>query len=268
MTPAAVVKLAKASGLTALALTDHDTVAGCDEAASAALEQGIDFLCGIEISCEFPRPGTMHLLGYGVDPANPTLRDLMKKQIEGRDARNVQIIEALRNKNVAITLEEVKAEAGGGVVGRPHIAAILIRKGYVSSTHEAFAKYLGQGGSVYFDKEVMTAKRAIGMIRDAGGLAVLAHPVQLKRENDAQLLGTIKELVDHGLSGIEVIHSDHRESLIDWLSDVADRYGLVKTGGSDFHGKSKPHIKLGHAGSRRVVREMYDRLVERIAAAR
>ena len=142
-----------------------------------------------------------------------------------------------------------------------------MRKGYVSSIRHAFDKYLGQGGSAYFDKEQLSPRRAIEMIREAGGVTVLAHPVQLRRENYAQLENAIKELVDLGLGGVEVIHSDHRATLIQELSELADRFGILKTGGSDFHGASKPHIKLGWAGDRRIPRELFDQLQQRAHAS-
>ncbi len=127
------------------ALTDHDTIAGVAEAGEEASRLGIDFLPGIEISAEYPHPGTMHLLGYGVDPHSETLKKLTDTLIAGRNNRNPRIVAKLQQLNVAITMEEVEAEAGGQVVGRPHIAAILFRKGYVSSIKEAFNKYLAQG---------------------------------------------------------------------------------------------------------------------------
>jgi 3',5'-nucleoside bisphosphate phosphatase len=264
--PRDVVRMAHRAGLSALALTDHDTVAGCADAADEAKKLGIGFLCGIEISAEYPKPGTLHLLGYGVDPNNDELANLMKRLIEGRTARNKQIVAALNEQGVSITLDEVLAQANGGTVGRPHIAAILVRKGYVSSTQQAFDKYLGQGGKVYFDKETITPKRAIQMIHNAGGVSVVAHPVQLRKQNNAQLETALKELIDYGLQGIEVIHSDHDDAMIEKLSAIAERYKLTKTGGSDFHGASKPNIELGKAGKRRIPRELFDNLRERIAA--
>src|SRR5262249_12985191 len=134
-----------------------------------------------------------------------------------------------------------------------------------SSTQQAFDKYLGQTGSAYSDKETVTSKRAIEMIREAGGLPVLAHPVQLKKENFGQLENAVKELVDYGLAGIETIHSDHRDILIDELFGLAKRFNLIPTGGSDFHGSSKPQIRLGCAGNRRIPREMFDALREAMA---
>jgi 3',5'-nucleoside bisphosphate phosphatase len=263
--PADVVQLAVRSGLSALALTDHDTIGGVAEAAAAAELAGIDFLPGIEISAEFPHPGTLHLLGYGVDPASESLQNLTATLLAGRDNRNPKIIEKLQQLGVAITMEEVENEAGGNVLGRPHIAAILMRKGYVSSIKQAFEKYLAPGGLAYFDKERLTPRRAIELIRESGGLPVLAHPFQLRTENDGQLDRVVKDLVDLGLVGVEVFHSDHDAVWIEKCTSLADRYGLLKTGGSDFHGTNKKDIELGWAHGRRIPRELFDSLVERLA---
>ena len=154
------------------------------------------------------------------------------------------------------------------VVGRPHIAAILMRKGYVSSIKQAFDKYLAPGGLAYFDKERLTPRQALEMIRESGGLPVLAHPVQLRTENDAQLDRIVKDLLDLGLAGLEVIHSDHDAALVEKYSAMADRYKLLKTGGSDFHGMNKKDIDLGTANGRRIPREFFDRLIERVGRMR
>jgi 3',5'-nucleoside bisphosphate phosphatase len=266
--PADVARLAKDSGLTAFALTDHDTIAGLSEAAAAAKELGIDFLPGIEISCEVPKPATMHMLGYGVDIDSPPLKELTAQLMAGRDDRNPRIIRKLNELNVAITMEEVEAEAKGDVVGRPHIAAVLLRKGYVSSIKQAFDKYLATGGAAYFDRDRPDPKRGIELIRQAGGLPVLAHPVQLRTQNDAQLERIVKDLADMGLAGIEVIHSDHDQAWFEKCTRFAERFGLLKTGGSDFHGTNKKDIRLGVANGRRVPREYFDRLREQLAQQR
>jgi predicted metal-dependent phosphoesterase TrpH len=263
LTPTQVAALAKRSGMTALALTDHDTVAGVGEAASAAGALGIDFIAGIEISAEYPQPGTMHILGYGVDPENPKLKSLTEDLLAGRDNRNPRIVAKLNEMGVAVTMKEWEDEAKGAVLGRPHLAAILHRKGYVSSIKQAFDKYIGQGAPAYFDKERLTPKQAIQRIRESGGLPVLAHPIQLRTENDAQLERVVKDLVDLGMIGLEVIHSDHDAALVEKYTQLADRFGLLKTGGSDFHGTTKKDIELGLARGRRVPREFYDRLVEK-----
>jgi predicted metal-dependent phosphoesterase TrpH len=263
--PAEVVRLAVRSGLSALALTDHDTVGGIAEAAAEAKSAGLDFLSGIEISAEFPHPGTMHILGYGVDPQRPALKDLTEQLIAGRDNRNPRIVEKLNELGVAVTMAEWEAEAKGGVLGRPQLAAILMRKGYVSSIKQAFDKYIGQGSPAYFDKERLTPKQALERIRDAGGLPVLAHAMQLRTNNDGELNRIVKDLVDQGLAGIEVFHSDHNAEWIEKCRSLADRYKLLKTGGSDFHGTNKAHIELGVARGQRVPREFFDALVERLA---
>ena len=244
-------------------MTDHDTVAGIEEASAEAKKLGIDFLTGIEISCQYPAPGTMHLLGYGVNPNSSVLAAMMHNLVVARNERNRRIIAALERMGVIITLDEVRREARGDVVGRPHIARALTRKGFVSSIKQAFDKFLAQGRSAYFDKERLTPRQAIDLIHSAGGLIVLAHAVQLRTENSAQLERTIKDLKDQGLDGIEVIHSDHDDAMIEFLNDIADKLSLLKTGGSDFHGSNKPDVQLGLAGKRRIPREMFDALKQR-----
>ena len=264
LAPADVVRLAKESGLVGLSLTDHDTVAGIAEATEAAKSLGLMFIPGIEISCTYPSPGTMHLLGYGIDPQSAVLQDMTRQLIDARNNRNPRIIAKLNELGVAITMAEAEAQAGGDVIGRPHVAAVLARKGYVSSIKQAFDKYLGQGAPAYFDKERLSPAQAIGLVRDSGGIAVLAHPVQLRTSNDAELARVVKDLVDLGLEGIETIHSDHDAGMVEKYSELAKRFALLPTGGSDFHGRNKENIQLGRAGGRRVEREMLDNLLARL----
>ena len=272
--PVEVVRLAREAGLSGLALTDHDTIGGVEEAAAEAARLGITFLPGIEISAEYPHPGTLHILGYGIEPDSAVLRDMTAQLLAGRDNRNPKIIRRLQELGVAITMEELEVEAKQGnpelahkPVGRPHIAAILLRKGYVSSMKQAFDKYLAPGGLAYFDKERLSPRRALEMIHESGGVPVLAHPVQLRTENDAQLDRVVKDLVDLGLAGIEVFHSDHTPEWVEKCSGLARRYGLLKTGGSDFHGANKKDIALGCARGQRVPREFLDALLERLAVS-
>ena len=266
--PAEVVRLARRNGLTALALTDHDTVGGVAEAAAEAAALGLGFLSGIEISAEMPAPGTLHVLGYGVDPTSPALVEMTRQLIEGRDNRNPRMVAKLNELGVAVTMAEWEEQAAGAVVGRPHLAAVLVRKGYASTTKDAFNKYLGQGAAAYADKERLTSARALEMIRESGGLPVLAHAAQLRTENDAQLETIVKGLVDQGLAGIEVFHSDHDAAWVGKTMALAGRYHLLKTGGSDFHGANKKDIDLGLARNRRVPREMFDELDDACQAAR
>jgi len=265
LAPADVVRLAVECKLSAMALTDHDTIDGVAEAAAEAGRLGLDFLPGIEISAEFPHPGTLHLLGYGVDPQSAVLRDLTKTLLAGRDNRNPKIIAKLNEMGVHVSMEEWEEQAKGNVLGRPHLAAILHRKGYVNSIKEAFNKYLGQGAPAYADKERLSPRRAIEMIIECGGVPVLAHPIQLRTDNDAQLERIVKDLIDQGLAGIEVIHSDHNADNVQKYDALARRYGLLRTGGSDFHGANK-QIELGIANGRRIPREWFDALAAAAAA--
>ncbi|MGF1632745.1 MAG: PHP domain-containing protein [Phycisphaerae bacterium] len=264
--PRVLARRAKQAGLSAFVLTDHDTAAGCAEAAAVAAELGIDFLPGIELSCDYPRPGTLHLLGYGIDPASPSLADLSRRMVAGRNERNERIVTALQKLGVRIDMDEVRQVAKGEVIGRPHIAEALLRKRIVSHRGEAFTRYLGNGGLAFEDRDQLTPAQAIAAVHAAGGLAVVAHPFQLRKENYAQLRGAIKHLADQGLDGIETLHSDHRDSLVAELEEIARELGLLVTGGSDFHGSNKPHIKLGRAGRRRIPRERYDALKAALAA--
>jgi predicted metal-dependent phosphoesterase TrpH len=163
---------------------------------------------------------------------------------------------------VKVSLQEWQEEAKGGVLGRPQLAAILQRKQYVSSIKNAFDKYLGHGAPAYVDKERLTPRDAMSRIVGARGVAVLAHPVQLRAQNYADLEANVKKLVQQGLDGIEVIHSDHDDATVEKLSRLADRFQLIKTGGSDFHGTNKKDIRLGDAKGRKIPREYFDRLRE------
>jgi predicted metal-dependent phosphoesterase TrpH len=264
LAPEEVARLAKRSDLSGFALTDHDTIAGIAPAAAEAKKLGIDFLPGIEISASFPHPGTLHILGYGIDPNSDVLHDLTRQLIAARDNRNPQIIARLNELGVSVTMNEVEEQAGGGVTGRPHIAAVLLKKGYVNSIKQAFDRYLGQGAPAFFDKERLPPERAFDLIRQSRGLAVLAHPLQLRAQNDAQLDRMVKDLVDMGLAGIEVIHSDHDAAWVQKCTQLAERYNLLKTGGSDFHGSNKKDIALGVANGRRIPREWMDELLKRL----
>jgi predicted metal-dependent phosphoesterase TrpH len=207
----------------------------------------------------------LHILGYGVDPASPVLAEMTRQLVEARANRNPRIVARLRELGVDITFDEVLTQANGGVVGRPHVAALLVRKGVVPSMKHAFDQYLAPGGLAYFDKERLAPRDAIARIRQSGGVAVLAHPVQLRTTNDAQLDRVLKDLVDLGLEGIEVLHSDHTPELTEKYTRLADRYALLKSGGSDFHGHNTQHISLGSANDRRIPRAWMDAITDRVA---
>ena len=268
LTPTQLVNRAQAAGLVGLALTDHDSGNGLLEARAQAEKIGLRFVSGIEISAEYPHPGTMHILGYYIDPLSPGLKRMSDILLEGRNNRNPRIIARLNELGCRITLEQVQAIARRGsadarkiVLGRPHIAQAMVDAGCVSSVKQAFDVYLGTTGAAYFDKERLTPRQALECIHAAGGLAVLAHPTQLRTENPAQLQHVVANLVEAGLDGIEAWHSDHRPQDSQLILELARRYNLITTGGSDFHGTPKPDIALGLGRDNvRVPVEYLDRL--------
>ena len=245
--PAQVAALAALTGLKAWALTDHDNVDGLAEADKAAQQLGVEFVPGVELSAEYPRPGSMHMLGYFVDYNDDSFCKTLEELKQHRRNRNPRIIAKLQELGMNITMEEVQEKAGGpeAQVGRPHFAAVLIEKGYATSTQEVFDKYLARGRPGYAEKRRLTPKESIDLIHSAGGLAVLAHPFSLDRE-EAQLKELVAELDDHDLDGIEVYYSKHDPQETQLYLDLAAEFDLAVTGGSDFHGGSKPDIELGH----------------------
>jgi 3',5'-nucleoside bisphosphate phosphatase len=250
--PTDLIRAAKAAGLVGIALTDHDTGNGLAEAAAEAQKQNIRFVPGIEISADYPSPGTLHILGHFIDPASEGLRKMSKILLEGRNARNPQIVERLNQLGAKITMQQVEGIAKEKVppgtpvvIGRPHIAEALVRANCVATIKQAFDVYLGTTGSAFFPKERLTPRQAIECIHDAGGLATVAHPVQLKADNPAHLATVINHLAEAGLDGLEVWHSDHDEKTTALMLDLATKYNLLPTGGSDFHGHHKADVLLG-----------------------
>ena len=244
LSPTQLVRAAREAGVTHLALTDHDTVAGLAEAREEAGIQGIAFLGGLEISAEF-QPGTMHILGYGFDEGSPSLLEKLAYVQQARRDRNPKIVSILNRLGLGVTMEEVADEAGGEVVGRPHFAAVLLRKGYVKSTQEAFDRYLAKGQPAYMDKVRLSPEDSIAAIRTAGGVAVLAHPLQLKASGDEALEAVVSGLAKLGLQGMECYYRNHTQEDTARFLGLARRHDLVPTGGSDFHGSNRPRIRLG-----------------------
>lgn len=241
LTPEELVEQAVAIGLSALALTDHDTMTGLPRFLAAGEGRGITLLPGVELSADTPG---MHMLAYGMDAANAELIRRMEWIRDGRNMRNKDILERLNKLGFAMTWEEVLTEAGEGVVGRPHFAQVMLRKGYAKNKNEIFDRWLGDGKPGYAERPRLTAEDAIALIHQAGGVAVLAHPFTLhlgKEALDAQL-GT---LAAAGLDGMECYYSEHTvPQTADYLA-LAEKHGLLPTGGSDFHGEVAPGIQLG-----------------------
>lgn len=263
--PDQLPKLALDAGLVGFSLTDHDTLAGIAAATSEAAKCGIRFVPGIEVSCAFPRPGTVHLLGYGFNPESRPIRRLARLLEAARHRRTAEILDRLRHAGASLDMDEVRREAGTlGTIGRPHIAAVLIRRGYATSMRDAFTRYLGGGGVAYVDASPLSPEQVIELVNAGGGLVSLAHPLQTRRKNWDQLAALIRDLASAGMGGLETIHSTHDTDTVHRLTRLADRLGLLPTGGSDFHGSSKPWIRLGEtAGGRRVPGEWMTDILRR-----
>jgi predicted metal-dependent phosphoesterase TrpH len=253
-TPAALAKLAQAVGLGAIALTDHDTTAGLRRCATACSKAGIDFVPGIELSADpaavrgdGESHGTLHILGYFIDPQHADLQVIELRLREARAKRNPEMIDRLRELGVNITYDQVVELAGSGVVGRPHIAQVLLQKGYVRSIHEAFERYIGQRAPAHVRKDRLHPDDAIATINACGGVAVLAHPIQLGLDDPGDLDHAVAKLIDMGLAGIETHHIDHDAAQVQLCTTIAQRRRLLVTGGSDYHGSRKA-VHLGEIG--------------------
>jgi 3',5'-nucleoside bisphosphate phosphatase len=245
--PTELVEYASKNGITTLALTDHDTINGIDEAVKAGEKFGVTVIAGVEISIDF-NPGTMHVCGYNIDIDNKNLTDKLMIVQQARRNRNRAMVDKLNATGVAITLDEVKKVAGPDQIGRPHFARVMMDKGYVPTVKEAFNKYLAKGSPCYVDRVRLSINDAVKIIKGAGGKAVLAHPNQLKLESDDAYKRTFAELKDLGIEGVEAFSSYHNEEENQKFKAIADALELMATGGSDFHGKTKPDVGIGIFG--------------------
>jgi 3',5'-nucleoside bisphosphate phosphatase len=246
-TPRELVDLAMELKLEALAISDHDTFAGYDQALPVAQSRGLDLVCGIELSTRVPgsKVRTVHLLGYFLhDPPPAGFREWLDGLIAGRRDRNRRLIASLAEKGIQIDLHEVE-KLGRTLTGRPHFARVLIQKGYVKTYDEAFRRYLGETAPTYVERFAPFVEASIQRVIDAGGLPVLAHPVRLGFRDANAEEKFIGDLRAAGLGGIEVYHSDHRPPDVERYAALARKLGLAASGGSDFHGDMKPQISLG-----------------------
>jgi len=261
--PEQLVEWASELGLSAIALTDHDTTKGVETAIKRGKALGVEVIPGCELSVTYSG-GTFHLLGYYVDYTNDEFNVTMAQIMESRHERNRKIVAALNEHGMPITHEELLEEAGEATVGRPHMAQIMIRKGYVSDFREAFDKYLAEGMACYFPSENFGPERAIKLVLAAGGVPVIAHPFWLNRKSLEDLDAYIGELVGYGLRGMEIVYPDHSPEIQRAYIEIAKKYDLIVTGGSDFHGGGvvKPEVTLGHGtgGDFRVPAELLQKL--------
>jgi 3',5'-nucleoside bisphosphate phosphatase len=244
MSPSEIVRYAKAKGLQAIAITDHDTIEGLEEGLLEGERIDFEVIPGIEISAEHS-PGSMHLLGFFLDIHHPTLNERLGYLQKARAERNSKIVERLNRLGIELTYEDVLKASGGGQVGRPHFAQVLLEKNYVGSFQEAFERFLKKGAPAYVDKFRFTAKEAIHFINEARGVAVLAHPNTLNMNGYSELETLILRLIEEGLKGIEVYYPEHSPLEVARYKTLAERYGLLMTGGTDYHGIEKNGLDIG-----------------------
>ncbi len=242
-TPEELLERAAAMRLTSIALTDHDTLEGIPEAQRAADRRGIELIPGTELSLEYTKGG-MHLVVLWLEPRPGPLQDRLAELRDGRDQRNAGIVERLGELGLPIDLEEVLAEAGEGSVGRPHIAAVMIRHGYVDSMEQAFYEYLGNDRKAYVDRERLEPREAIQLARASGGVPILAHPHTLAIDNRFEMADLLVDLRAHGLVGIECHYGSYLAEGRAGMVALADRFGLIPSGGSDYHGTYKADVEL------------------------
>lgn len=247
--PLELLNRAAELGLQALAITDHDTLAGSDEAVHAARAAGLEFVRGVEISTRLasePDPAcrSVHILGYFFSEPDPAFRRWLDSLKSRRRARNLAMAARLCELGMPVTLEEAEA-FGNNITGRPHFARVLREKGFVQTLEQAFREWLGEHCPAYIEREDPAPEEGIRRIREAGGVASLAHARRLNKGGSAAEEQIVRGFVDSGLDALEVWHSDHGESCRSRYTNLALKYGLAMTGGSDYHGEHKPDVLLG-----------------------
>lgn len=245
-TPEEVVKRAKEKGLKALAVTDHDTVDGLAEAKKTAAEIGIEFVQGIEISCNTGEY-EVHILGYFLDLTDEKFMAELEELKKARDERNIKMAQKLEALGIKVDMERVKAMAPGNIISRVHFANYLVETGVALSKTDAFDKFLGRNGKAYIPKENFPPERAVKMLKANSAFVSIAHP-KLITTNDGILENMVAELVKYGLNGIEAQYGIFTPTDIKKYKKMAKRYGLLVTGGSDFHGANREGVDIGDTG--------------------
>ena len=248
LSPEELVSLSIETGLSAFALTDHDTVSGIEKAKdavsrAAAAGHKISVIPGTEISAAY-RKRDIHILGLFIDETNPTLLSALETAVNARDNRNELMAERFRSLGIPLTLEELRLVNPDTVITRAHFAKYLIEHGHVKNSEEAFRRYLNYDAPCFVPREYMQPEQAIFLISEAGGIPVLAHPLLYKLP-PAELEALLRRLTDSGLKGLEVYYSSNTGFDEQISYSLANRFGLFMTGGSDFHGANKPNLYLG-----------------------
>ncbi len=258
-TPEELVDMCAEAGLTGAALTDHDTVEGVPRFLAACDQRGLKGVAGVEISADVKKGG-MHMLGYFVEPSSDSLESTLVKIRSGREYRNREILANLNDAGLELTMDEVCSYAGESVVGRPHFAQAMLARGYIKTKNEAFDRYLARGKPGYADRFRLSPEESIGVIHDAGGIAVLAHPFTLELSG-SDLADFIAEMASAGLDGMEVYYSEHNHAQVNEYRNLTYQNGLLLSGGSDFHGEVNPAVKLGVGfGNLRVNDDLLEKL--------
>lgn len=242
VTPGGLALLAKKNRVSVASLTDHDTVSGVGEFLAFSKKYGVKALSGVEFSAQYPV--TMHILGYGFDHLDPSLLSELDELRRNRDMRNGLIVQKLKALGVQISLEEVKRESKGGVVTRPHVARVLISKGYASSIKDCFDRYLGKGAPAYVPRKSLSPERCLSLIKDSGGVGVLAHPFQTTQDI-SELKDILTDLKSMGLWGLECISGNQSAENIYKYMALAAELGLQCTAGSDYHGANRKSVSMG-----------------------
>ena len=243
MTPEQVVAHAKAAGLTAIAITDHDTVSGVIPARQAGETLGVKVVPGVEISVDYGGRD-IHILGYDIQPDCPVLAETLNWSVIQRRARNERMLLLIQQDGIAVTMEELEQAYPGVPIGRPHLARVLMDWGRADSVQDAFSRWLNRGCPYYLPRVKLSMARAVEGIRRSGGVAVLAHPRQY-RYSPEELHRLVQTGVEAGIRGLEVYYTGYTLQQQESLLALAEEFGLFVTGGSDFHGDNKPDIRLG-----------------------
>ncbi len=247
-TPTQLVQLAKKTGLVAMALTDHDTVDGVDEAVRAAQNTNLQIIPGVELSCKYQisseRKKEIHILGYNLDYRQPELIDTLRQVADERNNRNRKMCDNLKADGFPIDYESLTARFGESILTRAHFARFLHEKGAIPSIDSAFKKILAEDGPYFVNRQYLSPKTGIDLIKKAGGIPVLAHPL-LYKMSVTELHKLLDELKGYGLKGIEALYSRNHGTDEAFVKKLAQQFDLFITGGSDFHGTNKPDIELG-----------------------
>lgn len=262
LTPTEVVKLAIDKNLAAIALSDHDTVKGVDEAIQAAKGSDLEVIPATELSCYY-QGIEIHILGLFVNYQNPEFLEALDKLEQARFQRNLDMIQLFQKDGIDITLDDLLADNPDSIITRAHFARVLVQKGICKDKNAAFEHYLGVGCPYYLPKPQVTPEHSLSLITRAGGFPILAHPM-LYHMGWSQIEELVQYLIPLGLKGIEAYHSSNYALQSDKLRSMANKYNLLISGGSDFHGANKPDIELGTGrGSLRITEHILDQIKSR-----